>query len=316
MTELNRRIVHALYLDDWQYEGGNRATLLRSSVRVKPDEYEVEMRDHIFCPECFTNLIRVPQDKDHTTSSMEAHFRHLGRYSGVKCHLRSGKKAPGKKYTSFESVTQAIDNEELVIVSGFMKDKPEQRPVGTPTPFDEAQIEDIDGPEAETPLGVHDGETFKVPSKITSLRGICRDFDKNYYRYYFLPGYQHAIALTSLLHNVADVTEEDTKPKLYFAKLRNSVHHGNPPKDSNIRMTYLDKSPAVKDFCIKTPHWLQHEHGIGDNTEGRYVLIYGKVTENGIGLCFEDLGWGELALVPEKYNYLIEDVYAAAHAGD
>ncbi|WP_332398211.1 hypothetical protein [Vibrio metschnikovii] len=112
------------------------------------------------------------------------------------------------------------------------------------------------------------------------------------------------------------MTEEDAKPKLYFAKLRNSIHHGNPPKDSNIRMTYIDKSSSVKDFCIKTPHWLQHEHGIGKDTEGRYVLIYGKVTESGLGLCFENLGWGELALVPEKYNYLIDDVYAAAHVDD
>ncbi len=81
-------------------------------------------------------------------------------------------------------------------------------------------------------------------------------------------------------------------------------------------MTYIDKSSSVKDFCIKTPHWLQHEHGIGKDTEGRYVLIYGKVTESGLGLCFENLGWGELALVPEKYNYLIDDVYAAAHVDD
>lgn len=312
MEELHRRIVHALYLDDWAYEGGIRVTLLRSAQRVKPDDYESGMKDHLFCPMCFTNLIRAPQDKDHSTSNMEAHFRHLPRYKGVPCDLRSTK-AQGKKYSSFESVTQAIDNEELVIVDSFMKDKPEQRPVGTRRPFDEAQIEEMEGPEAEVPLGVHDGETFKVPSKITSLRGICRNFDKNYYRYYFLPGYQHAIALTALLHDVEKVKEVDLKPKLYVARLKNSIHHGNPPTDTNIRMTFLDKSPSVIDFCIKTPHWLQHEHGIGADTEGRYALIYGKVTESGLGLCFENLGWGELALVPEKYNYLIDDVYAAAH---
>ena len=195
-----------------------------------------------------------------------------------------------------------------------MKDKPEQRLAANPKPFDEAQIDDIDGPETDVPLGLHDGESYKVPSTITSLRGICRNFDKNYYRYYFLPGNQHAIALTSLLHDVRGVKEEDDKPKLYFVKLKRSSHFGNPPGANNIRMTYLEKSSVVKDFCIKTPHWLQNEHGIGDDSVGRYALIYGKVSSNGIGLCFEDLGWGELALIPEKYTYLIEDVYLITHS--
>lgn len=312
MEELHRRIAHALYKDGWNFEGGIRASLLKGAKRIKPDEYEVGMKGSLFCPMCFTNLNRVPHDREHTTSSMEAHFRHLPKYKGIPCDLRSTK-AEGKKYTSSESVKQAIDNEELVIVSGFMKDKPEQRVPGEPKPFDDAQIEDVEGPEADVPLGVHDGESFKVPSKITSLRGICRNFDKNYYRYYFFPGYQHAIALTSLIHDARNVKDEDTKPKLYVVKLKNSNHFGNPPGDNNIRMTFIEKSTEVKDFCIKTPHWLQHEHGIGDGTEGRYALIYGKATENGIGLCFEDLGWGELALIPEKYNYLIEDVYTVAH---
>lgn len=313
MEDQSRRIVYSYYLEGWVFEGGSRATLLKDAKMIKPDEYEVGMKDHLFCPMCFTNLIRVPHDKEHSTANMESHFRHLSRYKGVNCGLRSSQ-APGKKYSSSESITQAIDNEELVIVDSFMRDKPEQRRSTNGRPFDGAQVEDIDGPETEVPLGVHDGETYKVPSKITSLRGICRNFEQNYYRYYFFPGYQHAIALTSLLHDVADVTEEDSIPKLYFAKLKNSVHHGNPPRDSNIRMTFLEKSSSVIDFCIKTPHWLQREHGIGDDTAGRYALIYGKVTESGVGLCFENLGWGELALVPEKYNYLIEDVYAAAHA--
>lgn len=310
MEELQRRIAHALYLVGWRYEDGSRAILLKDAQRVPPTEYEKGMKGHLFCPGCFTNLNRVPHDKDHTTSNMEAHFKHYPSFKNVPCLLRSTK-AQGKKYSSAESVSQAIDNEELVIISGFMQDKPVLPESPNPHPFNGPQIEDIDGPEAEVPLAQHNGESFKVPSKITSLRGICWNFEKNYYRYYFLPGYQHAIALTSLLTDVKNITEEDNKPKLYFAKITGSNHLGNNPRDNNIRMTYLEKSPSVVDFCIKTPHWLQHDHGIGDNSVGRYVLIYGKVTENGIGLCFENLGWGEIALIPEKYNYLIEDVLLA-----
>ncbi|EGQ8131478.1 hypothetical protein C4C99_RS16525 [Vibrio parahaemolyticus] len=308
MEQLHRRIAHALYLDGWQYEGGSRATLLKDAERIQPLEYTKEMKGALFCPMCFTNLNRVPHDREHNAANMEAHFRHLPTYSGVPCALRS-QRAEGKKYSSVEVIKQAIDNEELVIVNGFLKDKPEQRIPANARPFDEYQVEDVEGPEAEVPLGQHAGESFKVPSKITTLRGICYNFDKNYYRYYFIPGYQHAIALTSLLNDVRDVEEEDDKPKLYFGKVKSSTHHGNPPRDNNIRMTYLEKSPKVIDFCIKTPHWLQNEHGIGDDSKGRYVLVYGKVEENGIGLCFNDLGWGELALVPEKYNYLLDNLY-------
>ncbi|EML0312893.1 hypothetical protein V3H46_03320 [Vibrio parahaemolyticus] len=308
MEQLHRRIAHALYLDGWQYEGGSRATLLKDAERIQPLEYTKEMKGALFCPMCFTNLNRVPHDREHNVANMEAHFRHLPTYSGVPCMLRS-QRAEGKKYSSVEVVKQAIDNEELVIVNGFLKDKPEQRIPANARPFDEYQVEDVEGPEAEVPLGQHAGESFKVPSKITTLRGICYNFDKNYYRYYFIPGYQHAIALTSLLNDVRDVEEEDDKPKLYFGKVKSSTHHGNPPRDNNIRMTYLEKSPKVIDFCIKTPHWLQNEHGIGDDSKDRYVLLYGKVKENGIGLCFNDLGWGELALVPEKYNYLLDNLY-------
>ncbi|CAG22428.1 hypothetical protein [Photobacterium profundum] len=315
MEETQRRIAFAWYLEGWKYEGGSRPRLFVDGERIKPTEYENRMHHHLFCPVCFTNLSRVPidADSDTTTASMEAHYRHLPSYSAIPCDLRSVQTS-GKKYTSTESVTQAIDNEELVIVSRFMQDRPVQAIVGQPRPFDEAQIEDEDGPETNVPLGIHDGDSFTVPSKITSLRGICRNFGRNYYRYYFLPGYQHAIALTSLLHDARDVTETDNKPKLYFVKLRGSTHHGNPPGGSNIRMTYIERSSSVVDFCIKTQHWLQHEHGIGDDSNGRYALVYGKITKNGIGLCFEHLGWGELSLVPERYNYLIEDIYAAAHA--
>ena len=312
MELLQRRIAHALYLQNWKYEDGLKVTLLKGAQRIQPSEYEDEMKNALFCPVCFTNIIRVPQNKEHTTSNKEAHFRHIPKYKNILCELRS-KKAEGKKYSSVEAVTQAIDHEELVIVSSFMKDKPEQT---TPSskPFNDAQIDDEDGPDTEVPLSIHNGETFKVPSKITSLRGICHNFDKNYYRYYFLPDNQHSIALTSLLNDASLITDIVEKPKLYFVKLKNSLHHGNTPGDNNIRMTYIESAPTVKDFCIKTKHKLQHEHGIGDKSTGRYALVYSKVTKNGIGLCFENLGWGELALLPEKYNYLIDDVYSVTHA--
>jgi len=44
---------------------------------------------------------------------------------------------------------------------------------------------------------------------------------------------------------------------------------------------------------------------ISDDAKGRVLVVYGKVTENGIGLCIEDTSWGQFALLPRKYEYLL-----------
>ncbi|MBO2902694.1 hypothetical protein J5H42_18295 [Aeromonas dhakensis] len=50
----------------------------------------------------------------------------------------------------------------------------------------------------------------------------------------------------------------------------------------------------------------QKAHGIDDNSIGRILIVYGSVKQNGTGLCFQGLGWGEFSLLPEKYNYLLD----------
>jgi len=34
-------------------------------------------------------------------------------------------------------------------------------------------------------------------------------------------------------------------------------------------------------------------------------IVYGKVTESGTGLCIKGAKWGEFALLPRKYEYLL-----------
>jgi hypothetical protein len=47
------------------------------------------------------------------------------------------------------------------------------------------------------------------------------------------------------------------------------------------------------------------EHGIDDESPGKIVIIFGKITESGIGLCIERFGWGEFAVLPDKYTHLL-----------
>lgn len=70
-------------------------------------------------------------------------------------------------------------------------------------------------------------------------------------------------------------------------------------------MTWLACNPGVKDFCFKVIDADAQEKGIRDDTKDRILIMYGAVIESGIGLAIEKLGWGEYALLPQKYNKLL-----------
>lgn len=302
--ENRRRIKYALYLTGWTYKYGNKDELKRNATRVVPSEYRSEMDGSLFCPVCFTNLDRVPKQKKYFSNGREAYFRHRVAYPEIKCDLRS-KKPDGKRYETYEEARKAIDDESLVIVDGFMKDKPELS-YESGNEYDETPIEDIDGPVSDVPIGRHRGESFKLPSKITTVAGICRNFDENLYRYYYLPNQKFSIQLVDLLHSVENILEEDDEPKLYHGVIKRTVHLGERKRPDNIRMTYLkNEQKGVKDFCIKLQDKHQKSHGITDASVGRTVLVYGKVSDNGTGLCFKNLGWGEFALLSKKYDELL-----------
>lgn len=299
-----RRIKYALHLVGWTYKKGSQATLKQDATRVAPSEYRSVMDGSLFCPVCYTNLNRVPKQKEHFSNGREAYFCHLVAYKEIKCDLRSSR-PEGKRYETFEEARRAVDDENLVIVNGFIKDKPElpDEPKGE---YDETSVEDMDGPISDVPIGRHRGESFKLPSKITTVAGICRNFDDNLYKYYFFPNQKLSIRLVDLLHPVEKIQEEDDQPKLYYGIIESTVHLGEHKRPDNIRMTYLKNDQmGIQDFCIKLQDRHQKSHGITDASVGRTVIVYGKVCDNGTGLCFKNLGWGEFALLPQKYDELL-----------
>lgn len=298
---MDNRIKFALYLKGWLFHGGDKAQLKKNSENVLIDEYTPQMKGFIFCPECSANLFRSPEDKEFSSNGRAAYFAH-SRGAKTDCGLRT-KRAEGKKYLTEEDAKRAIQNEELVIVEGFIKDKP-IAPNKTAAEYDASQVEEIDGPTANVPIGRHKGEEFKLPSKFKTIRGICNKFDENITRYFYMPNGQHAIQLQDLLKNIETVTEEDETPKIYYGKIIRSANAGKTPQ--NIRMTRLKyKNPNYADFYLKLTDEKQQEKGIDDNSIGRVVLMYGKITTSGAGLCIEDIGWGEFALLPQKYERLL-----------
>lgn len=306
-SESNRRIKYALHLDGWNFEGGDRAVLRKNSTKTIPSEYLSMMDENIFCPVCFTNLNRIPKDKDFFSNGRNAYFAHKKTYKHIRCDLRSTR-PEGKQYETYEDAQQAIDDENLVIVSEFLKDKPIGFE-GAGNEYDETPVEDAAGPLSDMPIGRHNGETFKLPSKISTVAGICRSFDENLYKYYCFPNQYSAVRLLDLLRPIVEVEDEDEIPRLYYGVIKNSFNAGQYPKPENIRMTELHCHSNIHDFFLKVTDRISQEKGINDNSKGRVVLMFGKVSWSGIGLCVKQLSWGEFALLPEKYDNLLTCKY-------
>ncbi|PMV28396.1 hypothetical protein C1X21_13860 [Pseudomonas sp. FW305-3-2-15-A-LB2] len=60
-----------------------------------------------------------------------------------------------------------------------------------------------------------------------------------------------------------------------------------------------------QDFTLKMSIRDSKEHGITDASIGRIVMMYGPISKNGSGLAISDLGWGEFALLPAKYDQVL-----------
>ena len=121
-----------------------------------------------------------------------------------------------------------------------------------------------------------------------------------------MPNGRYAVQLQDLLVDIKSVRDTVDTPRLYFGKIKRSYNAGKKP--SNIRMTMLDYDSSKSeftDFCFKPSDLEQKEKGIDDDAEGRFLIVYGKVTESGTGLCIKGAKWGEFALLPRKYEYLL-----------
>lgn len=305
-----RKIPYALFLKDWSFEEGDKQTLIEQGQIVTYDEFDVnEMKNSIFCPKCYTNLTRSPLESNFTKDGIPAYFKHIPSYNDIGCEYRSSQ-GESFNYNNETEARQAVENENLVIVHSFRNQEPNLNDSNNL----DASEEDCEG-EADATSNVtvngRRNQSYELPSKITTVRGgICRNFERNLVKGYYLPNSNQILPLSELLNDVKKISELSDEKKLYIGKIISTKHLGRNPSDENIRMTYLEfESLTYKDFCIKTPNLIQRMHRINDNSIGRFVVFYGAITANGIGLCVENLGFGELGLLPERYSNIAETLF-------
>lgn len=302
-TSERNRIKFAYYLPGWIYGQGDKSVLRASAKSVLTSEYQKDMKNHIFCPECCVGLFRSPEDDDKDAKGRAAYFAH-SRAHQPPCGLRV-KKKDGHRFTSEEEAKQAVDDGLLVVVKGFMKGKP----VAPKLPgqvYNGPVVEDQDGELSDVPIRRYSGEQIKLPSRITTVRGLSWKFDKNYYKYYFLPEAQYPQLLSEALTDVSKVRDVNSVSKLYFGRVKHVILMGTGGPN-NIQMTRLEyvNDSGYQDFTLKMSIQDSQEHGITENAVGRVVMMYGSVSKNGSGLAISDLGWGEFALLPSKYDSVL-----------
>ena len=270
--------------------------LERKGIPLTPEEFDVSMKGKIFCPICTTPLSRSPDMRSVSTNSRTAHFKHKPTYSKVPCRLKT-KKKEGLSYKNEEEASKAIEDEALVIVSDWMSQPPsDDDDLDENGEFNQTAIEDEDGPDTEIAIGRHKGREFKLPSKISSVTALCRDFDKNLHRGYHLPDSKFPMLLSDMLFDTDRITEDtDKKKRLFFGKI---VDYRRLSKRNII---YIENE-EFGEFKIYTwPRFDERKH-IDGKSEGRYILFHSTLSwEGGIPRSFVD-NWGQYSLLPQKYE--------------
>ncbi|SEO13234.1 hypothetical protein [Acinetobacter sp. yr461] len=308
------KIETAYYSEDWNFENGDPEELINNSAHITASEFDPAMAGHVFCPVCKTPLTRVPKSGLIQTNNVKAYFRHLPSYKSVKCKLRTPE-SEGKRYKNEEDAKEAIEKEELIIISKFTSEPVETNSDRQAEPYDATAVEDEEGELTEVPIARHRGEKLNLPTRITSVQALCTNFDKKFYSYILFPGKEQALMLKDILINIKDINkekmeeldaDEEQAPQLYYGEIQYSRFLGES-HDDYLRMTLLKCHESVHDFCIKIKSKLQDRRGIHekDASKGRIVIFWGIIKESGFGFAVKPL-WGEFGLLPEKYNKFLK----------
>lgn len=306
----SRRIAYAYFDPNWDKRVNGIAQLVRTEV--EPLDYQLVMKGHLICPQCYEPLIRVPSDPASTVmvNEREALFRHLPDPDAPFCLLRSGATV-GKRYSTEEEAKKAVEDEELIIIDGFMMERPENI-LRQPSEDDEQPLEtnfeSKDGRLVDIPISRHSGVTFKLPSKISSVQSLCANFRNNYYREIFVvdeTGHSLRYLFCDSLKEINDVFSEVKTPNFYFGEIKSIDKHTN---HSTVWLKlYLPKHYA--DFRVKIRNEVAIPRGIVSNkAEGRIIIFYAEILSVGTGYWTRELHWGEVSLLPDKYkDFLLTD---------
>lgn len=172
----------AKLLDGFDISANSLESLNTNGTTVMINEVTSEMKGKLFCPKCGVAVFRNPSEGIFS-NGRKASLSH--KQSDIPCIWRSKRKI-GLHFENESEAIHLIESDQLAIVSGFMKEQPAPLPNASGV-YDQTPIESEDGEHIDIPIPRHDGATVSLPSKIMSINGICRNFHKNYEKFFILP---------------------------------------------------------------------------------------------------------------------------------
>ncbi|MBF4211179.1 hypothetical protein EI533_26140 [Pseudomonas donghuensis] len=299
----SNRIKHALHLPGWKFNIDSESVLKGTGKKVLVSEYQSEMKGDIFCPKCCCPLFRSPEKKEVNKGGRNAFYGHRKNIKTV-CELRT-KPAVGKKYLTEEEAAQAIVEGKLVVVKGFRKDKPESPEKGSGV-YDQTAVEDEQGEVSEVAISRHRGKKFNLPSVLTTVRGLCNNFDENLYKYYLFPEKQHAQLLVDALRDVTTLSSTTDGPILGYGRIVSIYEPGKYPHSTRFVKLAFEAKEGYGDFSIMIPQQLADQRDLNTQSIGKFAIFYGSISVSGGGLSVKNIGWGEVSLLPAKYEKYLE----------
>lgn len=270
------------------------------SEEVEPEDFTEEMRDRIFCPRCATPLTRSPTIKNISSSSQVAHYKHRKKQlypESENCEWRVFTK-PGLSFTNEQEAQKAIDNQDLIVVSGWREEPPSSdTDKNAQGDFSPGAVEDQKGPETSLPINRHTGENINVPSRITTVMALCKNFPLNLAKGFYFPNSQYPMLLSDQLYPLQHIGEElPKKETLFFGKIKDYT-----------KLTHRDMielTAGIYTFRVYTYPRHNERKQLDATSIGRYLLFsatpYWENPNNIASVKIDH--WGAFSLLPKKYD--------------
>lgn len=304
----SRKLVFAFYDPRWVRE--RDPIPLLAQIPVTALEYEDLMQNKLYCPQCYESIIRVPCDQNKSTLSngSEAYFRHVLNDNHPPCNLRSGP-VIGRSYATEEEAKKAVEDEEFIVLTGLMQEKPENNPRADwdgEEESTETHFEDVNGRQVDLPIARHTGQNFRLPSKISSVQALVVNFLKNYYREIFFVKENNTVSrflFCDILKDINLINDEVITPSFYYGVITGvDIWTGH----NTIWLRVTNKS-NLQDFRVKVKNEVATDRGwTKERIVGRVIVFYSTIRSVGTGYWTPaDLCWGEVAILPKKYDEFI-----------
>jgi hypothetical protein len=307
MEEKKHRIAYALYSEQWKYAVNAPILLEELSEEVVPEDFSEEMKGKIFCPLCKTPLTRSPSLTSVSSNGITAHFKHGSKelyIESKKCGWRTPS-AQGLKYNTEEEALRAIENQDLSIVNAWMEQPPTiKNDIDDSGEYDQTAIEDENGPETELAIGRHNGESYKLPSRLSTVMALCKEFPKNLKKGFFFPNSQLPMLLSDQLYSVSSISNElPERETLFFGKI---IGYRRLSRRNVIMLS----TNGIEEIKIYTDPDFDKRKRIDRDSVGRYVLFSAKLYWESTGdiVACKVLRWGAYSLLPEKYNKFLPGI--------